>query len=105
MKSALMMVDRFLVYRRAPPPGRIIPVLLYSIPMDELLTEEEGVARSVRNLRLNRDNRLSGMRAEHLWACTGEATREEFPDNSQYEMDVGPIQADFHEVHLVEDYA
>ena len=79
--------------------------MLYSIPMDELLTEEEGVARSVRNLRLNRDNRLSGMRAEHLWACTGEATREEFPDNSQYEMDVGPIQADFHEVHLVEDYA
>ena len=105
MKSALMMVDRVLVYRRAPPPGRIIPVFLYSIPMDELLTEEEGVARSVHNLRFNRDNRLSGMRAEHLWACTGEATREEFPDNSQYEMDVGPIQADFREVHLVEDYA
>ena len=73
--------------------------------VDYLFSEEEEVARAVRHLRLNRENRMSVMMADHLWDWPRAATREEFLDPSQWEMYVGPIQADFHEVHLAEDYA
>ena len=63
------------------------------------------MARAVHNLRLNRDNVLSGMRVEHLWSCPREATWEEFMDTSKLEMEVCLIQADFHEVHFAENYA
>ena len=63
-----MSEERVELYRRPPPPpGRIIPVVLESFHVEDLVPEEGEVAGAVHHLHLNKACSPSGMRAEHLW--------------------------------------
>ena len=75
-------------------------MVLDPFPVEYLVPDEEEISGVVYNLHLNRSCGPSGKRVENIQAWLRAATREEFPNPSQWEMFVGLIQATFSEVRL-----
>ena len=71
-------------------------------PVDNSVPEEEEVLWEVCCLRTNRAGGPVGMRAEHLRAWLGAATREESPDPVFWDKSVGLTQAAFCKGRLTE---
>ena len=102
---ASITAERVDIYQRVPPLGRSIPVSLDPFPVNESVPKEEVVARSVRNLRLNRSGGPSVMQAEHLQYWQRDTMRDELLDPSKWVTVVRLIQPAFCEGRLAEECA
>ena len=73
------------LYRRCPPEGGALPILVQPVRIADNPSEGEEIAAAVRKLQTERAGGPSVMKAEYLNAWLQEATREKYPDTKKWD--------------------
>ena len=91
------------IYRRRPPEGEPIPILLQMLSIVDGTPEGGEIAASVHKLRAGRAGGPSGMNVEHLKTWLREETREKDPDTKKWDKLASILQVAFRYGYIPEE--